>query len=67
MVATNATMSADDSFTITPNLEANISIRDDLKTTEVVVDESTALHRGLRARHTTMIGMFLLPRDFSLC
>jgi amino acid transporter len=59
MGAADATMSADDSFKITPNLEANVPIRDDLKTMEVVVDESTALHRGLRARHTTMIGMSL--------
>lgn len=66
MGAADAKMYADDSFTITPNLEANVSIRDDLKTAEVVIDESTALSRGLRARHTTMIGMFLVSQDFDL-
>lgn len=60
MVAADTTMSVDESFKITPNLEANVSIHNGLKTIEVVVDESTALHRGLRARHTTMIGRSLV-------
>lgn len=65
MGAADATMSVDDSFKITPNLEANISVRDDFQKTEVVIDESTALSRGLKARHTTMIGMSPFPRNLT--
>lgn len=57
MGATEAEISADDSFNATHNLEANVPIHNDLKTTEVVVDERTALSRGLKARHTTMIAL----------
>lgn len=55
---TETTPKAADSFKIMPSVEAypDPDERGSVKH-EVVIDQATALHRGLKSRHTAMIGM----------
>jgi hypothetical protein len=52
-----------------PTKESLAAINNDLaiEKGEIAVDKGTALHRGLRARHTTMIGVLCLPNCLDLC
>lgn len=44
-----------------PDVEATAaSMRDDSEQIEISIDGGTALHRGLKSRHTAMIGELLL-------
>lgn len=59
MAATVASPESDTLKTTPKLLEANVPSRNDYDTEEVAVDERTALRRGLRSRHTAMIGIIL--------
>jgi amino acid transporter len=53
-------MAVNEDFKIMPSVEAHgipsHQDTEDIKN-EVIIDETTALHRGLKSRHTAMIGM----------
>lgn len=60
MVASMDASSRGEDFEVLPNKESLSPSKSDMVVNngEISIDKSTALHRGLKSRHTTMIGEF---------